>query len=332
MSGAGVSGDGLSGADLQAAGDVREVAVPATTLWRSPDAPRTVDEPAVRDLPDPAAWSAGLDRELRLGLHGRTDSQLLLGEPVEVLDERDGWSHVAAPWQRSSHGDRGYPGWVPTSHLAEPVPVTDGPTAHVMARSTRGDGPELSLGTALWVDDADDREVRVLLPGGRRAVLARSDLRLEDQREQPAYDADAVLATARSFLGLQYLWGGTSTWGVDCSGLVHLAWRSHGVLLPRDAVDQAERVQPVPLDDVRPGDLYFFARPGERVYHVGFVTRPVAEDGTRWMLHAPESGSPYVEDAPLAPHRRETLVSAGRVVPSGEVGQVGQGMERNGEE
>ena len=68
----------------------------------------------------------------------------------------------------------------------------------------------------------------------------------------------------------------------------------------------------MPLDAVRPGDLYFFARPGERIYHVGFVTRPVAADGTRWMLHAPEGGE-LVEDAPLAPHRLETLVSAGRV-------------------
>ncbi len=123
-----------------------------------------------------------------------------------------------------------------------------------------------------------------------------------------------MVEAARGFLGVRYLWGGTSAWGVDCSGLVHLCWRSQGVLLPRDAHDQAAspRVEPVPLDAVRPGDLYFFARPGERIYHVGFVTSPVAADGTRWMLHAPEGGE-LIEDVPLAPHRLETLVSAGRV-------------------
>jgi gamma-D-glutamyl-L-lysine dipeptidyl-peptidase len=68
----------------------------------------------------------------------------------------------------------------------------------------------------------------------------------------------------------------------------------------------------VELDAVQPGDLYFFARPDERVYHVGIVSRPVGADGVRWMLHAPEGGE-LVEDAPLAPHRQETLVSAGRV-------------------
>ena len=97
---------------------------------------------------------------------------------------------------------------------------------------------------------------------------------------------------------------------------MHLSWRGQGVLLPRDAHDQvtAPHVEEVPLDAVRPGDLYFFARPGQSVYHVGFVTRPVADDGTRWMLHAPEGGE-LIEDAPLAPHRVETLVSAGRVTP-----------------
>jgi cell wall-associated NlpC family hydrolase len=86
------------------------------------------------------------------------------------------------------------------------------------------------------------------------------------------------------------------------------------VLLPRDAHDQAAsaQVEPVPLEAVRPGDLYFFARPGERIYHVGFVTRPVDDDGIRWMLHAPEGGE-LIEDAPLAPHRVDTLVAAGRV-------------------
>jgi hypothetical protein len=68
----------------------------------------------------------------------------------------------------------------------------------------------------------------------------------------------------------------------------------------------------VPLDEVRPGDLYFFAHPGGPVFHVGFVTRPVEAHGVRWMLHAPESGE-LIEDAPLHTARHDTLLSAGRV-------------------
>ncbi|NUR05582.1 MAG: C40 family peptidase [Nocardioidaceae bacterium] len=231
------------------------------TLWRSPEAPRALDEAALRDRPDVAAWLAALDASGpggRLGLHGRVDTQLLRGEPVVVLERREGWSRVAAPWQPSSEHPEGYPGWVRTAHLDLDGTAPDAPTA----------------------------------------------------TEPPGVPA---LDVARRFLGLRYLWGGTSDAGVDCSGLVHRSWRALGTVLPRDAHDQATAVRPVPLAEVRPGDLYFFARPGAKVYHVGFVTRPVADDGTRWMLHAPETGDPYVEDAPLAPHRRDTLVSAGRV-------------------
>jgi cell wall-associated NlpC family hydrolase len=169
----------------------------------------------------------------------------------------------------------------------------------------------------------------LVYPGwGRTAHLAQGADGPESPVATVAVDGErpdlTALDYAHRFLGLRYLWGGTSDAGVDCSGLVHRSWRALGVVLPRDAHDQAAHVDPVSLDDVRPGDLYFFARPGESIYHVGFVTRPVQDDGTRWMLHAPESGTPLVEDAPLAPHRAETLVSAGRVRPQ-------NGMETNGD-
>ena len=293
-----------------------EVGVAVATVWRSPDSPRPVDEPATRDLPDVAAWAAAMDAVVRLGLHGRTETQLLMGEPVIVLAERDGWSQVLAPRQPSSADERGYPGWVRSAHLAEPVDRLDGPIAYATgSTSCRVDGMELSLspGTALWVDGLEEETVTVLLPGRRHGKVPLREVRLSEKEQRAGTEVGPVLDTARGFLGLRYLWGGTSGWGLDCSGLVHLCWRAQGLVLPRDAHDQVEAVDTVPLDQVRPGDLYFFARPGEKVHHVGFVTRPVGADGARWMLHAPEGGG--IEDAPMAPHRLEALVSAGRVRP-----------------
>jgi gamma-D-glutamyl-L-lysine dipeptidyl-peptidase len=273
-----------------------------------------MNDPRLRELGVPVTtlWAAAAPPGERL-------TQLLMGEPVLVLEERGGWSHVAAPWQGSSRHERGYPGWVRSSHLADPVDRPDGPAAYVdrlraTCALTGGPAVDLSLGTVLRVDSADERTVTVCLPGGRRGELPTSSVRLSDGAERPAHDPAPALDAARAFLGLGYLWGGTSAWGIDCSGLVHLAWRSRGVLLPRDAHDQAaaESVEEVSLEQVRAGDLYFFARPGRAIHHVGMATGPVLGDGTRWMLHAPETGA-LVEEAPLAPHRLDTLVAAGRV-------------------
>ena len=300
--------------------DLREVAVSVATVWTSPDAPRSLDAAAVADVPDVAAWTAAMDAETRLGLHGRTLTQLLLGEGVLVLEHHGEWSKVAALMQVSSGDERGYPGWVRTAHLGAHVRRVTGPAAFVVvpvAVCTLESGDELavSCGTGLWVDSLTDDAAVVLLPGGRRGSLPLDAVRLTHKRQQQTYGSDDLLATARQFLGTRYLWGGTSSWGLDCSGLVHLTLRTHAVLLPRDASDQADALRdvvPVDLDAVQPGDLYFFARPGERVYHVGFATRPVTAEGTRWMLHAPEGGG-LIEDAPMAAERVALLVSAGRI-------------------
>lgn len=310
--------------------DVFEVSVPVATLWTSPDAPRPVDAAAVRDDPDVVDWAAvmdagsheGLGEGLREGLYGRILTQLLLGEAVQILEDQGDWVRVVSLFQPSSKDNLGYPGWMRRAHLGEPVMRTKGPTAFVVTRTavcTLEDDrlTELSFGTALWVDDVPEESVReesvrVLVPGNRRGGIPLSDVRLSDKEQQPAYGTDELLDTARQFLGMRYLWGGNSAWGLDCSGLVHLTHRAQGVVVPRDAFDQAEHVVPMGVDDVEPGDLYFFAHPGQQISHVGFVTRRVDADGTRWMLHAPGGGE-LIVDAPMKPNRVQTLVSAGRV-------------------
>jgi gamma-D-glutamyl-L-lysine dipeptidyl-peptidase len=302
--------------------EVLEAAVPLATMWSSPDAPREVDGPALLDTPDVAAWVHGMGAALRKGLNGRTLTQLLLGEPVHVLEQAGDWVRVVAPWQPSSSHPSGYPGWVRRAHLAPPA--EPGPARAVVTRPlttlTLDDGRrhEVSFGTSLAVAGkaAGAAEVPVRVPGGPRSprtgTLPRSDVHLTGLGAEPGAARADLLGTAELFLGLRYLWGGTSSWGFDCSGLVHLVLRSHGLVVPRDACDQAEAALPLELDEAGPGDLYFFARPGEAVYHVGFVSRPVCDGGVRRMLHAPEGGG-LVENTPLATHRVETLVSAGRV-------------------
>lgn len=294
---------------------MHEVRVPVATLWSDPEALRPVDARAAQDEPDVVGWAAAMDARLRRGLTGRTLTQLLLGEPVQVVEESGDWVRVAAPLQPSSQDPRGYPGWMRRSHLAAPAWGDSGPLVTAVARDLlcrlEDDSVlELSYGTRLRLEADDGRAATVRLPGDRRGTVSSHALRAVSGGSGTPSGADAV-ADARRFLGLRYLWGGTSAWGLDCSGLVHLVYRAQGVALARDAQDQASVVEPIPVDAVRPGDLYFFARTDREVNHVGLATGS-ARDGTRWMLHAPESGE-LVEHRPLNRSRLRTLVTAGRV-------------------
>ncbi|MFI5626892.1 C40 family peptidase [Nocardioides sp. NPDC051685] len=165
-------------------------------------------------------------------------------------------------------------------------------------------------------------EVVVLETQGEWAyVVVPSHASSKDERGYPGWlPADALttpvstlLTKARSYLGVPYVWGGTTEAGIDCSGLVFRAAEAIGVRLPRDARDQAAALEAIPLDEVRPGDLYFFAQdPGGRITHVAIATAPPEPDGTRPMIHADGDTMVVVEES-MPPGRLSTLVSAARL-------------------
>lgn len=93
----------------------------------------------------------------------------------------------------------------------------------------------------------------------------------------------ALLAAATKYLGVPYVWGGTSPAGLDCSGLVVLAAHDAGYgTVPRVAAAQALMGSPVSLGDVQPGDLVAFGRP---VFHIGIAS------GNGQVIHAPHPGA-----------------------------------------
>jgi len=79
---------------------------------------------------------------------------------------------------------------------------------------------------------------------------------------------DNLLKEGRRFLGVPYLWGGKSSLGIDCSGLIQTIFKSVGIKLPRDAWQQAEyfKDHTIPLDSVKPGDILFFGK-NEKITH-----------------------------------------------------------------
>jgi gamma-D-glutamyl-L-lysine dipeptidyl-peptidase len=329
------------------------VAVPVTAAWANPDAPRPADSAVTQPVPDMAAWMASLTHELRLDLLGRISTSALLGEPVVVVGERNGWSEVRLPWQPTAADPRGYPAWIPSAHLApsstrnssvgngigsrtggdggaavvgsgEADVASGEPSVFcvtrrlVPVRASRGGAPVqvLSLGTRLPVVDVDPAtgtshaQVQVSSPMGTfwvdadcgvyavaSAPTAFVGRQISDGKtagELEDVKIPALLAAGSELLGLAYLWGGLSGWGVDCSGLVHLAHRVLGLVVPRDSVDQHAVFGSV-VGEPKPGQAVFFRyrNDSQRIHHVGLAV----SDAT--MLHAPKTGR-VVEFLPVA--------------------------------
>lgn len=94
-----------------------------------------------------------------------------------------------------------------------------------------------------------------------------------------------LLQRALAMLGTPYRWGGTTTDGFDCSGLVGYVFRSAlGIQLPRVSRDMARQGESVDRDQLTEGDLVFFSRSGRRVDHVGIYL------GNGQFVHAPRTG------------------------------------------
>jgi cell wall-associated NlpC family hydrolase len=99
--------------------------------------------------------------------------------------------------------------------------------------------------------------------------VRREDLAHETTGEWLRPAATDPVAHARMLLGTRYQWGGMTSAGIDCSGLVHMAFRACGRLVPRDADQQEEAGEPLAEADLRAGDLITYG-PAEGADHIAF--------------------------------------------------------------
>ena len=204
------------------------------------------------------------------------DTQLLFGETLMIYEsDAEGWS-----WGQADRD--GYVGWVPGAALGPPDP---GPVTHKVAalRSFVFPGPSIKLPTDLALPFGARLRVEAL--EGAFARVGAGFVWAGHLREVDGIEADAV-AVAERFVGVPYLWGGCSSLGLDCSGLVQLALGAAGIAAPRDTdLQEAALGSPVPTGaPLLRGDLVFWRghvgmmRDGAELLHANGHTMTVAAE------------------------------------------------------
>ena len=203
-------------------------------------------------------------------------SQGLLGERLEIIERKPLFAKI-----RQSDG---YISWVSSDQLVEGDAANGTSllvTSHFMKiHKDPSSGSECIrdgvIGCLLQAVDERDGWYRVTLPDGIKGWCQKKHF-----GSLPEFSPIKIVALAREFLGYQYLWGGRSPKGFDCSGLVQTIYGLHGVTLPRDSWQQ-QRHNIISKDFriAEPGDLLFFAKTPERITHVA-----IAVDNQRF-IHA----------------------------------------------
>lgn len=213
---------------------------------------------------------AHLRREPRHG--AELVDQAILGSDLRILKRTRGWYLVQTPWQ--------YLGWVTGASIHFTNAHTT-PTHRIIATSSpiRRSADDTSLilvdapfGATLTVLASSGRYAHVQLPDGSTGYAPSSHVGSLPRNAGIAPDSTKLIATAMSFHGIPYLWGGNSTSGFDCSGFTQTVFKAHGITLPRDANMQIEHGEEVQItrdfSNVRAGDLLFFGPSTERITHV----------------------------------------------------------------
>jgi hypothetical protein len=196
-------------------------------------------------------------------------SQRVLGQPMsikEIIDDR--WCIAT--------GDDNYTGYVERRFLTEGA-VSPGAMICVPFASVR-QSPErsaqlvvrLSIGSCVTRLENQGQWTQIGFPGGETGWVMTVQL-----TDSHGLNYTHAPQRAMSLFGTPYLWGGSSAYGIDCSGLTQLMYRLCGVMLLRDAHLQRDdsRFDHITFDALEPGDLVFFGTP-DKVTHVGMHHSP----------------------------------------------------------
>lgn len=223
-------------------------------------------------------------------------SQVLMGMPVRILDKSDSWFRIQTP--------EGYIGWMSGSvyrlkqaelreYLAVPKIVV---TAHCAKSYSKPNiqsqtVSDIVVGNMINMKGDEGDFYSVTYPDGRKAFVEKQNAqRVNNWLKEIDLTGESIVETAKQLMGVPYVWGGTSSKGLDCSGFTKIVYWLHGIVIARDASQQIESGVEIDrignFENAQKGDLLFFGakataeNPKERVVHVGIYI------GNQQFIHA----------------------------------------------
>jgi gamma-D-glutamyl-L-lysine dipeptidyl-peptidase len=186
-------------------------------------------------------------------------SQILFGERFSIIESSGAWLRTETLFDA-------YTGWIDSSQYGyfRWDEHTPGIVAACNTDLIREDGSRMTItpGCELFEVKDDFSGARVggenyLLPGMNPGKFA---------------PAASPVETAMQFLNAPYLRGGRTPMGIDCSGLVQISFKVHGIALPRNASQQALKGHTVDfISDAKPGDVLFFSADTDNISHTGIL-------------------------------------------------------------
>lgn len=227
-------------------------------------------------------------------------SQAIYSTNIVVVEDKAEWVNVRTP--------DNYTGWVMKSGLkanGAKAYASEGGVVRVAQMSANiyrepNVTKHAPVVTAPWESRLEvveqkvadgDRWMKVRLPDGREGYIQSGDVRTDFT----PLSIDDTIALAKKFIGVTYTWGGTSAWGYDCSGFMQMLIRQRGVIMPRDADEQAawSGVAPVERKDLQAGDLLYFGSGPNRITHTGMYI------GNGEFIHDTTNTHPMVQISKL---------------------------------